>query len=164
VKTLLGILKYPLAHQIGWALLHSLWQGALVGAVFALLLFALRRRSANARYLAGCLSLGLLLATLVLPLLSGPTPSAAPDSRPSGMSAFAGAAVPAFSFGARQSSYAGNTPDALWHGGMAFLGQVAPLLTAAWLLGVAFFSARLTRDCWWVRNIRFRDNEPLEAA
>ena len=41
MNTLLGILNYPLTHQIGWALLHSLWQGALVGAVFALLRFAL---------------------------------------------------------------------------------------------------------------------------
>jgi uncharacterized protein involved in exopolysaccharide biosynthesis/beta-lactamase regulating signal transducer with metallopeptidase domain len=164
VNTLLGILKYPLAHQIGWALLHSLWLGALVGAVFALLRFALRRRSANARYLAGCLSLGLLLVTLVLPLLSGPTPPPAPGPSPSSMSTFAGAAVPAFSFGGRQGSYAGNAPNAFWHGGMAFFGQVAPLLTAAWLLGVAFFSARLTRGCWWVRNIRIRDNEPIEAA
>ena len=148
MNTLLGILKYPLTHQIGWALLNSLWRGALVGAVFALLRFALRRRSANARYLASCLSLGLLLVTLGLPLLSGPTPSPTPDSRPSGMTSLSGGAVSMFSFGGRQSSYAENAPQALWHGGMAFLGQIAPLLTAAWLLGVAFFSARLTRGCW----------------
>jgi beta-lactamase regulating signal transducer with metallopeptidase domain len=164
VNTLLGILKYPLAHQIGWALLHSLWLGSLVGAVFVLLRFTLRRRSANARYLAGCFSLGLLLAILVLLLLSGPAPSPAPDPRPSEMSAFAEAAVPVFSFAARQIAYTWNAPGKLWHGGVALLGQLAPLLTAAWLLGVAFFSARLAKGCWWVRNLRIRDNEPLEAA
>ncbi len=78
MNTLLGIANSPLPHQIGWALLHSLWQGALVGAVFALLRFALRRRSANARYLAGCLSLGFLLAAPVLTLLGGPTLSTTP--------------------------------------------------------------------------------------
>lgn len=163
MNTLMEILKYPLTRQIGWALLHSLWLGALVGAAFALLRFGLRRRSANARYLAGCLSLVLLLATLVLPLLNGRTPSSAPDSKPSAMSTFAGATVPAFSFGGRQSPHAGNAPRALWQGGMAFLGRVAPLLTGVWLLGVGFCSARLARGCWRVRSIRIRDNEPIEA-
>ena len=68
MNTVLGLVNCPLTHQIGWALLHSLWQGALVGAIFALLRFALRRRSASARYLAGCLSLGVLLAAPVLTL------------------------------------------------------------------------------------------------
>jgi beta-lactamase regulating signal transducer with metallopeptidase domain len=52
----------------------------------------------------------------------------------------------------------------LWHGGGRFLGQTAPLLAMAWLLGVVFFSARLTRSCWWVRSLRIRDNEPLEES
>jgi uncharacterized protein involved in exopolysaccharide biosynthesis len=42
--------------------------------------------------------------------------------------------------------------------------QVAPLLAMVWLLGVTIFSARLTRGCWCVRNIRIRHNEPVEAA
>ena len=72
MNTLLGIVDYPLTHQIGWILSHSLWQGVLVGAVFALVRFALRRRSASARYVAGCFSLGVLMAAPVLALLSGP--------------------------------------------------------------------------------------------
>ena len=152
-----GIMNHPLTHRMGWALLHSLWQGALVGAMFVLLRFALRRRSAHARYLAGCLSLGLLLAALVLTLLSGQTPStvpvsgpsAAPVSRASVVSTFTGAALPVFSFGMGQSSYSGGSNHSLLQGGGDFLGRLAPLLAAAWLLGVAFFSARLARSWWW---------------
>ncbi|MGO8927851.1 MAG: M56 family metallopeptidase [Limisphaerales bacterium] len=161
---LLGTLDYPLTHQIGWALLHSLWQGALVGTVFALLRFALRRRSAGARYLAGCLSLAVLLAAPALTLLSGPTPSTAPGSGSSVMSTFPGAVLPGFDSGGLQSAYSGNALYSLSHWGTDFLWQVAPVLAAAWLLGVAFFSARLSRSCWWVRKIRLRNNEPLEAA
>jgi uncharacterized protein involved in exopolysaccharide biosynthesis len=164
VNTLLGTLDYPLTHQIGWALLHSLWQGALVGAVFAVLRFALRRRSAGARYLAGCLSLGLLLAAPVLTLLSGPTPSTTPVSGSPVMSTFRGAVLSGFSLGGLQSAYGGNGLYSLSQWGTGFLWQVAPVLAAGWVLGVAFFSARLSRSCWWVRNIRLRDNEPLEAA
>jgi hypothetical protein len=31
-----GIAAYPLAQRVGWVLLHSLWQGALVGVAFGL--------------------------------------------------------------------------------------------------------------------------------
>jgi len=144
--------------------LHSLWQGALVGAVFALLRFALRRRSAGARYLAGCLSLGVLLAAPVLTLLIGPNPSGAPGSGSPVMSTFPGSFLPGLGSGGLQSAYSGNGPYSLSPWGTDFLGRVAPMLAAGWLLGVAFFSARLSRSCWCVRNIRLRDNEPLEAA
>lgn len=42
---------------IGWALLQSLWQRALVGVVTALSLTVLRRSSANCRYIVACVSL-----------------------------------------------------------------------------------------------------------
>ena len=164
MNTLWGILNHPLTHRIGWTLLHSLWQGALVGAVFALLRLALRNRSANARYVAGCLSLGVLVAFPVLTLLLGAMPSAAFGSGPLVVSTFTGGALPSSSPGGPQSSYTTIGADSFWHQGTDFLGQVAPLLAAAWLLGVAFSSARLARSCWWVRNIRIRGNEPLEAA
>jgi uncharacterized protein involved in exopolysaccharide biosynthesis/beta-lactamase regulating signal transducer with metallopeptidase domain len=164
VNTLLRGLDYPLAHQIGWAVLHSLWQGACVGAIFALLRFALRRRSANARYLAGCLSLGVLLAAPVLTLLVGSTPSAAPGSGLSGISVFPVADASMFGFGGLQRSFAGTGTYSSWHWGTDVFTQVTPLLAMAWLLGVTIFSARLTKGCWCVRNIRIRDNEPVEAA
>src|SRR2546430_4125515 len=48
------ILAGPLGKAIGWALLHLLWQGVLVAAILAATLALLRRQSANARYLASC--------------------------------------------------------------------------------------------------------------
>ena len=52
----------PLVQAIGWALLHLLWQGVLVAAILAATLALLRRQSANARYLASCGALLLLVA------------------------------------------------------------------------------------------------------
>ncbi len=43
--------------RLGWALLHFVWQGAVVAGLLAVLLSALRRRSANARYLVACAGL-----------------------------------------------------------------------------------------------------------
>jgi hypothetical protein len=43
--------------QVGWTLLHSLWQVTLVAAAYAIAAFLFRKRSANVRYVAGCTAL-----------------------------------------------------------------------------------------------------------
>ena len=53
-----------LIDRVGWTLLHSLWQIALIAALVAVCHRLLIRRSANARYVAGCLA---LLAMIVVP-------------------------------------------------------------------------------------------------
>ena len=80
------------------------------------------------------------------------------------MSGFPRAVAPVFGFEGFQRTYAGTGGYFSGHGGTDLFTQVAPWLATIWLLGVAFFSARLTRGCWCVRNIRIRDNEPVEAA
>lgn len=53
-----ALLAAPLVESIGWALVHSTWQIALVAALFAVAQFALRRHSAALRYALGCTALG----------------------------------------------------------------------------------------------------------
>ncbi len=53
--------------RLGWTLLHSLWEIALVTAVLALLLSALRRGSANMRYLTAC---GGLTVMAIVPIVT----------------------------------------------------------------------------------------------
>ena len=52
-------MKATLVDALGWALIHSLWQCAAIGILFAAVNLALRRASANLRYL---LSYSALLA------------------------------------------------------------------------------------------------------
>jgi heme A synthase len=68
------LLAHPLAQRLGWALAHSLWQFVLVAALLAVALFVLRRRSAQARYVAACgaMLLCLMLTITTLLMLSGP--------------------------------------------------------------------------------------------
>src|SRR5260370_979968 len=54
--------------RIGWVLVHSLWELGAVAAVLGIVLFALRRRGANARYLAGCAAMA---GVVVLAPVSG---------------------------------------------------------------------------------------------
>ena len=55
----------PLIERTGWTLLHSLWEGGLIWAGLQMVLLALRRYSAQSRYLAGCAALAL---AVLLPL------------------------------------------------------------------------------------------------
>ena len=80
------------------------------------------------------------------------------------MSAFPGVDAPVFSLGSLQSAFPGDGTYSLWHGGADFLGGSPRCWRWPGCWGWLFFSARLTRSCWWVRSIRIRDNEPLEAA
>ncbi len=61
------IFNSEITHRLGWVLVHFLWQGALVAAVLAGVLTALRKKSANARYAAACCA---MLAMVILPAVT----------------------------------------------------------------------------------------------
>jgi beta-lactamase regulating signal transducer with metallopeptidase domain len=53
-------LTAPISQAIGWALLHLIWQGAIVAGILAAALALLRQKSANTRYAFACAALALL--------------------------------------------------------------------------------------------------------
>src|SRR5437763_11135833 len=63
------LLAHRLFQTLGWALVHFIWQGALVALTYAGAELLLRRASAQARYAAGCAGLLLMLACPIGTLL-----------------------------------------------------------------------------------------------
>ncbi len=61
-------------HRLGWTLLHTLWLGAAVAVLFIAAMLILRRRSANARYLVGCIAMVLMIALPVAVFFMVPAP------------------------------------------------------------------------------------------
>jgi bla regulator protein blaR1 len=61
------LLTKPLFQALGWALVHFIWQGALVALLYAGLAALLRRRAANLRYSAACAA---MLVMLTLPVIT----------------------------------------------------------------------------------------------
>ena len=61
------LLGSPFAYHLGWTLLHFLWQGLLVGAIYACLRNYMADASPQARYL---LSLGTLALLALMPLVT----------------------------------------------------------------------------------------------
>ncbi|ADI13421.1 peptidase M56 BlaR1 [Truepera radiovictrix DSM 17093] len=175
-----ALLEHPLAEAVGWALLHSLWQGALVGALVALGLFALRRP--QHRYALGC---GALLLMVVLPLLTGvlhyrdlTAPLAAsgelgPSSFiPSG--GLVGDAAPSVAPPASSSSSSAiptGTPSAasssvaqVWGRVSHTLTSSAPWFTGLWLVGVALSLLRLLGSALYAARFGARHRTPAPEA
>ena len=54
-----------LVFALGGAVMHFLWQGALIGLIAALILYGLRKGSAQARYAVACSAQAVCLAVFV---------------------------------------------------------------------------------------------------
>lgn len=69
----------PFCQALAWALLHFIWQGAVIAGALALALRLLARSSASARYAAACAALSLmaLAPPVTLWLLWSPAPAPA---------------------------------------------------------------------------------------
>jgi beta-lactamase regulating signal transducer with metallopeptidase domain len=137
VNGLNGFRTSPGIDAIGWALLHSLWQGAAIAVALAIVLGLLHRATAQARYVAACAAMVLLIALPVFTLLRSAqiipntTTLRAPDRvlelEPSSSGAVAGAS-------------ARNRP---WHSILDGPRPFLPAVVAIWTVGIAVFSLRL---------------------
>ncbi len=55
------LFQQPFTVALGWALLHFLWQGALIALLLGFANLCLRRARANLRYAAACTAMLLML-------------------------------------------------------------------------------------------------------
>lgn len=158
-----------LVENLGWTLLHSFWQIALIAFILFLLLRTLRGFSANARYLA---SIFVLALALVLPVATFVQISSSPNSNllPGEYSAetigherdknFRRAE----NFPASTKTEAQNTSaqtetafPAIENIQNFFDKNVSvflPFVVAAWFFGVALFAFRLLGGVWQLRQYK----------
>jgi hypothetical protein len=183
-----GILEASWAERIGWTLLHSLWQIAVIAGVYALVSFMLRKHSAKARYLLGC---GSLLAMICFPvgtyllLPDGSRPGATgPDTTPvvaefmeEGATDYPlGAATPPMleasadppvvqpdaGLAPAPVDAAEVSPAAIFSS--AVLRPWMPWATAVWLLGVSLLSMRPILGWLHIRRLQRHGWSPLSDS
>jgi beta-lactamase regulating signal transducer with metallopeptidase domain len=153
------LLTGPIAQAIGWALLHLLWQGAIVAGILAAVLGLLPRRAANLRYLASCTALALLpllaIATGVRAYEQPAVVAAAP------LSLLSAGTVPAETAAAALTSppQAATTAERLRNAAVAARG-ILPYIVLAWLVGVVLLSIRLVVSWLRVRRLTTRNVGP----
>ena len=154
----LSLLSGPLAHAIGWTLLHLVWQGALVAVVLAVLLH-LCGRSANLRYLLSCGALTVIVALgVVTAIRSYPVGVLAPvvTSRPESVTPALDGVAPGFALLATATAVTttGVAPDR-FRSYVRAANDALPVIVTLWILGVVLLSIRLGLD--WLKARRLVD-------
>ncbi len=142
----------PVVDALGWTLVHFLWQGAVIGVLFAVIMRWMAAASSDARYLVGIATLALMLAAPVatfLVLWDG-TPPVAQAHVVDVAAVSAVAASPA--------AFSG------WEAFQGRIDQAMPWAVAAWILGVFVLTFRLTLDALRVRRVVREAIQPLETA
>lgn len=148
-----------LAHALGWALLHFLWQGVALAAICYGIMAACR--TASARYVMALSTLVLMLAAPVVTfvVLRNSFPAEGTNtSRVAPVPSVATANLPPIAASAPSSPTASPTPPTplrpdtlLW-------------LVEAWFAGVAFFSLRTAGGLIVVHRMRRNRTRPVAAA
>ncbi|MBS0264600.1 MAG: trypsin-like peptidase domain-containing protein [Planctomycetes bacterium] len=162
--------------QLGWTLLHFVWQGTLIAIFSAIGLRILRRRSAPARYLMACAALALMaacpLATFAwchserVPRAAVSVDTPLPEFRqqlrdepqPAIMTVLANPLTvevddPTADLLPAASAPSVPQPIPVWIRAQQQLEPYVPWLVALWLCGVAVLSLRLLCAWHWIYRL-----------
>lgn len=141
MNLLFQLFAHPLFEAIGWALLHSVWQGLLIALLLRLILNFVPSRKATLRY-------GISLAGLATVMLAGtatvwfmiPDPAVSPDPSvrlaPLSIIPAATATVPMLTQVA------------------TYIESQIPLILTLWIAGVVVFSLRLTAGWMYFSRLK----------
>ena len=139
------VVRTPLAEAMGWTLFHSLWEGIVIAAAFAVLLALIR--SPRIRYVAGCFALLTMVGSFVITLLHF-----LPDTN-DGAKTLIGTQFAPWKELAGSNGSAKRFPDLV-----TFIPWLGPL----WLLGVCLFYLRSAAG--WLSLYKLRRRGVCPAA
>jgi beta-lactamase regulating signal transducer with metallopeptidase domain/HEAT repeat protein len=134
---------------VGWTLIHSLWQGALIAALLGLVLLALRKAPAAWRHTACLIA---LIAMPVMPLLTSlqsvrnaPAAAVQPSTAASELSPAPGAlaGTPQEAIKQPNQSEASGVEQTSTTRRNVHLEALFPWIVGAWLIGVLLLSLRV---------------------
>src|SRR3982751_6362341 len=166
------LLRQPAAQAVAWALLQFVWQGAAVGAITALALFALRRSASDIRYVVASIGLALMLT---LPVVTGvqkyqalgavaePADAVVATAKTE-VSRHHATALPA---GGLTPAAASKVPTVAFAAGTVGAFEFEPLLPSLmliWLVGVTMLTMRLLTGWLWVQRLRTHGVSPADDA
>lgn len=160
------VLSGPEAQAIGWALLHFVWQGALIGVLTSIILTLLRQSAADVRYVVSTVALSLMFT---MPVVTGTQLwRAVPDRFDVPLAATLQIdAVRTAHDGGPAVVSADRRPAAAWPGpGKRSSGFASwlPVLVMGWLCGVVALTVRLMSGWVWVRRMKSHGTFPATES
>ncbi len=167
---LLDILEGPLPRALGWALAHSLWQGALIGAVLWVLLKLQAVRTANGRYLAcgGALALCVLATAITFareyagetewPAMEAPATTRTPSESSAAPEPDSSSIIPVP--GVVEVGAGEAPPPMRRSGGNSWVDPLLPWMVITWSIGVLLLSVRLLGAWAFTQHLKHRLLKP----
>jgi beta-lactamase regulating signal transducer with metallopeptidase domain len=184
------LLREPAAQAIGWALLHFLWQGTLVGALTALVLACLRQDAADIRYVVSAIGLSLMLT---LPAVTAVqlwrsdvnhdfhVKTEATQVHATGTGNQGNAEANDFRLKAEATGQATGKAQATRQNAAGATDMASatsrsrlfdslrieswlPMLVFAWICGVLILSLRLVSGWLWVQRMKSHSTSPVEGG
>ena len=139
------VIRTQISQALGWALIHSLWEGGIIAAAFAALLVLVR--SSRIRYVAGCMALLAMLASFAVTLVHFL------PARGNGAGTLMKIALAPWT----------QRPDVSGSNGrFAGFGTLIPWLAPMWIVGVCVFYLRCAAG--WLSLYRMRRRKVCDAA
>jgi beta-lactamase regulating signal transducer with metallopeptidase domain len=159
---MMPIIDQTIVNALGWTLVHSLWQGALISLIAVLLLLLMKRSSPKIRYNTLAFLLMLFPFTAIgtfLWIYQEPGIATAqnitlgnPAEVPSGLAA----------------TYQGSL--SIWDVANSYIAKFRmqvnvylPLITFIWLAGALFFILRLSGSLLYVRRLKSYGTKPVSG-
>jgi len=160
MKYLEQVLALDVWERLGWTLVHSLWQGLLIGLVAGLLLIFLRRYTAKTKYFVLYAALVLILTSSVVTYLSisidtPQAPEATGEPAVRMMMVDKGVYLPE---DIDPEAPAGQTEKFV-----NWLKTNTALIALLWLLGAVFFSARMAGGLLYVKRLKLKSIKTKES-
>ncbi|MGO8698740.1 MAG: M56 family metallopeptidase [Limisphaerales bacterium] len=166
---------HPVVQRLGWTLVHFLWQGAVIAALFSLVQMGQAKRSNNARYWTGCVCLLLMLAAPTVTYLvlgadrmaEKPLSTSRPqlEDRPFATSARTTVPTPFVPDGndsPHRAAVPSPNPDLNLTPSTALHSEeFIRIFVLVWFVGVSVLSLRLLFSSLQIARLKRRDNEPL---
>lgn len=157
------LLANPFAQSLGWALIHFVWQGALIAVLYLIASVLIRKSTSATRYAAACVALVLMLISPITTTIVRYRSSEGAQSVgaiQAALSPSVDAAVALRSedqIAAPQRSDIGSAAaraNSVEQGGNGLLPRFIPLLLVLWLGGVLFLSLRFAGGLMMVRRLK----------
>lgn len=158
MNTVLTYLADPVAEAIGLTILHSLWQGALIGILAWLFLKLRKNCSVQLSYLTAVLALAAILTSSILTFLSRYQP-AAENHLQAGL--LSGPHPSALTRAPGITEIAVKTGENTLPSFHQLLENALPWMTLVWMVGVLLLSLRLAGGLLFVHRLRSLGTSPL---
>ncbi len=149
-----GILSERIINSLGWTILHSLWQGLLIGSLLTLLLFIFRNHNAIIRYNLSVFSLVFIFGLSVMTFtyyFNGEMQSGSSEEY---------SAISLLNDN-KESNSAGTGQDVfkmIFTSAFRSISDTLPgkfpLITGLWLLGVFIVSMRMAGGIFFIQKLR----------